>query len=407
MLSGEALLRSARRYAPQVEAFLGDLVRIPSVNGSHPEQAVAQRALEEAQRLGLTAALPARDPQRPNFLAVWGRGKAGFALIAHMDTVAAGDPQAWSCPPFAGEVRGGRLLGRGAADNKAGLACGLYTLVLLRDEGILDPDAARVWMAGVADEESGACSPLGVRYLLDEGLIPAQAAIYTYTSDIICIGHRGLLRFRVLARGRAVHSGSPAWSRGEEGLNASTGLAEVLLRLEKLLPPDSHPAFPGMRTTLTPGTLLHGGEFESMVPAAAEALVDVRLLPGMSAEAVLAAVEGVLREVAAARPGLGLSVEVKNRLPAALVPADHRLVRAAQDYTRLLTGRTWPVEGAGPANEGYMLIEQGIPTLCGFGPTGGGAHAADEWVDLASLPVTMAMYAGIIHAVLNSDTEEN
>ena len=57
--------------------------------------------------------------------------------------------------------------------------------------------------------------------------------------------------------------------------------------------------------------------------------------------------------------------------------------------------------GAGPANEGYMLIDAGIPTLCGFGPTGGNPHAPNEWVEIDSLPMTVAMFAGITHDYLN------
>jgi acetylornithine deacetylase/succinyl-diaminopimelate desuccinylase-like protein len=47
-----------------------------------------------------------------------------------------------------------------------------------------------------------------------------------------------------------------------------------------------------------------------------------------------------------------------------------------------------------------MLIGAGIPTLCGFGPTGGNPHAPGEWVEIDSLPGTLAMYAGIIHDYL-------
>ena len=75
-------------------------------------------------------------------------------------------------------------------------------------------------------------------------------------------------------------------------------------------------------------------------------------------------------------------------------PVDHPLVRVAEAQTKSWTGYAWPVAGAGPANEGYMMIEAGIPTLCGFGPTGGGAHAADEWMEIASLVPTMGMYCG-------------
>ena len=83
---------------------------------------------------------------------------------------------------------------------------------------------------------------------------------------------------------------------------------------------------------------------------------------------------------------------------AAAIPIDHPLVQIAQRHAQAHTGQIWPIAGAGPANEGYMLIGTGIPTLPGFGPTGGKAHAPDEWVDIASLTATLATFAGIICA---------
>jgi acetylornithine deacetylase/succinyl-diaminopimelate desuccinylase-like protein len=400
--SAATLLAAARARLPALTAFLQDLVRLPSVNGRENEAGVASRILAEAARLGLEGQLAAADPARPNALVCWGQGPAGFVLVGHMDTVSEGLPAAWTYPPFEARLAEGRLYGRGAADNKAGIACGLYTLALARDLGLLDSARVRLVLAGVVDEESGASSRLGVRYLLDAGLLAGvRGGIYTYASDIVCIGHRGLLRLLLRASGKAVHTGSPTWSRGEVGVNAVTGLAAVLLRLETLdLPAPAHPAFIGLGCTLTPGTLMRGGEFESMVPAAAEALVDVRLMPGQAAEGVLQAVQAAIAAECARRPGLAISLEVKNNLPGVALPPDHPLARSAQRWTEVVTGREWPVAGAGPANEGYMLIGAGIPTLCGFGPSGGGAHATDEWVALDSLAETVAMYAGIMVDIL-------
>lgn len=407
VLDPQQLLRQAREHLPRMTAFLQDLVRIPSVNGRDPETPVAERIAAEARALGLESELLGKQPGRQNVLAQWGSGPAGFAIIGHIDTVSEGAPEAWSVPPFGAQVHGDQLVGRGAADNKAGIVCGLYTLALLRDSGLLDPAQVRLMVAGVVDEESGASSPLGVRYLLDEGkLSSARGAIYAYTSDIICIGHRGLLRLLLKAEGHALHTGSPEWSRGEGGVNAVTGLAAVLLRLEALeLPAPAHPAFPGLGCRITPGTLIRGGEFESMVPARAEALVDVRLMPGQSAESVLDAVSAEIARETAGRPGLNIQIEVKNNLPGVALDPDHALVETARQWTRAITGHEWPAAGAGPANEGYMLIQAGIPTLCGFGPTGGGAHAPDEWVELESLPRTVAMFAGIIHQIVSSPVD--
>lgn len=356
----DKLLAETNAYRADLVNFLTDLVRIPSVNGRENEATVARRLIEEAERLGFDARLVSADPARPNALVEWGRGPAGFALIGHLDTVVEGNLAAWTSPPFAAKRREGRLYGRGTADNKAGIVCSLYTMAFLRDQGLLDPNDVHVTLAGVVDEESGASSTLGVRYLLDQGLLRADGAIYTYASDIVCIGHRGLLRLRLHAEGRAIHSGSPAWAKGQGGVNAVTGLAEILLLLEALeLSAHAHPAFEGLSCTLTPGTRFAGGEFESMVPAHAEALVDVRLMPDQDSADVISAVQNVIADVTDRRPGLGVTMDVKNNLPGAAIPAGHPLAMTAQRYAEALTGVTWPIAGAGPANEGYMLIEGG------------------------------------------------
>jgi succinyl-diaminopimelate desuccinylase len=399
--SPESLPQYAGHYQVRMVDFLRDLVRIPSVNGRHPEEALARRVLGEAESLGLTCRLIAKDPSRPNVLVSIGEGQAGFALIAHMDTVAEGSLERWKHGPFLAEIEGGKLYGRGAADNKAGIACGLYTLALLRDHSLVDLARERVILACVADEESGASSSLGVRYLLAQKLLPVQGAIYTYTSDIVCIGHRGLLRLDMKAEGQAVHAGILQWHQGRAGVNAVTGLADLLLRLEQLkITPAPQPGFEKLGCTITPGTKFHGGSYESIVPDEAMSTVDIRLLPGQAAASVLGKVDALAAEVEASRPGLKLSYTVKVNIPGASIPLNHPLVTLAQDYTQLFTGKRWLAEGAGPANEGYMLISAGIPTLCGFGPTGGGPHAPDEWVLLDSLPVTAGMFAGIIHDFL-------
>jgi acetylornithine deacetylase/succinyl-diaminopimelate desuccinylase-like protein len=154
--------------------------------------------------------------------------------------------------------------------------------------------------------------------------------------------------------------------------------------------------------TVTPGTVFTGGEFESIVPAAARALVDVRLMPGQDVQPVLNAVQSAIQAEQALRPGLSIAVAVKNQLPGAAILASHPLAQTAQRLAQAVTGRPWPIAGAGPANEGYMLIQAGIPTLPGFGPTGGNAHAPDEWVAVDSLVETTAVYAGLVQEYLGA-----
>ncbi|HEX5808632.1 MAG TPA: M20/M25/M40 family metallo-hydrolase, partial [Anaerolineales bacterium] len=320
----------------------------------------------------------------------------------HMDTVAEGDPTSWSSPPFEAEVDNGRMIGRGAADNKAGIACGLYTLALLRELHLIDPSRQQVILAGVVDEESGACSLLGVRHLLDSGALQARGAIYAYTSDIVCIGHRGLVRLELTARGQSVHAGLAEWHNHTTGANAVTALSDLLLRLEAIrIPAETPPGFENLGFTITPGTLFQGGSYPSIVPDSARAVVDIRLLPGQASAAVLEQVRDQIHLVESERSRITFDMNVTVDIPGALIPKDHPIALLAQDYTEALTGRRWETAGAGPANEGYMLIGAGIPTLCGFGPTGGNPHAPDEWVEIDSLPTTVATFAGMIHDYLN------
>ena len=392
---------AVKSHEDDMVTFLCDLVNLQSVNGRNSEMAVALRIAEEAQKIGLQCKVEAADETRPNVMASWGNGPLEFVFIGHMDTVAPGPEETWASPPFDATQRNGRIYGRGAADNKAGIACALYTLATIRDQLLLDGNTTRVTLAAVADEESGATSKIGVRHLLDQNLLQAEGAIYTYTSDVVCIGHRGLLRLELLATGKAIHTGSEEWNNGVGGANAVMGLAAILLKLEEMIIDGStHPAFGDLSNVITPGTLFNGGEFESVVPAFASALVDIRLLPGQDRNAILADVETVLDKEMERRPGFKVKTHVKNSFPGVALPMNHPLVSIAVEVTKEATGRKWQAVGAGPGNEGYMLIEAGIPTLCGFGPTGGNAHAADEWVEITSLSNTVAMYAAIVQRYL-------
>jgi acetylornithine deacetylase/succinyl-diaminopimelate desuccinylase-like protein len=77
-----------------------------------------------------------------------------------------------------------------------------------------------IQLACVADEESGACSSIGVRYLLDKKLISGCGAIYVYPGTNVTIGHRGLLRLAIDVKGENVHTGSVEWNTKLKGANA-------------------------------------------------------------------------------------------------------------------------------------------------------------------------------------------
>ena len=156
------------------DAFTADLarrlVRIPSVYRpgvpDATEAAAAALVAGELRRLDLDVHVEDAAPGRPNVIADLGGAAAGPLLIfeGHTDVVTEGDAAAWSVPPFAGEIREGRLYGRGAADMKAGVAAAIGAVRAIRRSGVRL--AGTIRLAIVADEEG---MMLGIKSFIRRG----------------------------------------------------------------------------------------------------------------------------------------------------------------------------------------------------------------------------------------------
>ena len=372
---------------PDMTAFCSKLLQTPSVNGIDDEAAVAELIAAEATTLGLSSQIVGQNPQRPNIIVSTAEtGRTGLLLVGHLDTVPPGDPGQWTHPPFSGQVADGKIFGRGAVDTKGGMTAALYALAALkRTSGALP--AGRAQFIGVPDEEAGATGTLGVKFLDQQGLLDGLGAIYAYSGQDIILGHRGVVRYRLIAHGQAGHTGmSGTASQPRSGHNAVTSLAELLLHLEQLdLPFSEQKYFDRFRPVLTPGTIIQGGTAINIVPDRCEALVDVRTTPEFDAKAVEAALKQAIEVVTSRRPGLQVTFELLNYLPPAIsdetAPIFSILEAVVQDIKGFKPDRIV----AGPANEGYLFIERNIPTVCGFGPTGANFHDIDEYVEIDSL----------------------
>ncbi len=155
-------------------ALLGDLIRIDSQNfGSRGnEEACARYVAELCRGLGLETDLytpldlpdfeshpdylPGRALEnRYNVTARWrgADGKDALMLMGHLDTVPVGDPALWTVDPLSGEVRDGKIWGRGACDDKYALAAALFVIRILKDHGF--SPRSGVLFTAYCDEENG------------------------------------------------------------------------------------------------------------------------------------------------------------------------------------------------------------------------------------------------------------
>jgi acetylornithine deacetylase/succinyl-diaminopimelate desuccinylase-like protein len=376
----------AEKYKDEMVKFCQELVQTPSVNGVHLEKKVAKLIGRKAKELDLPIKLISKNKKRPNiFIGRNFRKKTGLLFIAHLDTVPAGNKRKWRYPPFSGKIVRKRLYGRGAIDCKAGIALSIYTLKILKDLGQLD----KAKFTGVADEESGADSDIGARYLLGRGL-DAEAAIYTYPGiDKITIGHRGLVRAWVEVQGEAVHTGSKKWQTQSFRNNAIEALVDFLYQARTIKIRGKHKYFSGYSFKQT-ATRIQGGAGESIVPEKAKVLIDARLLPNQRNEEYIKSLKKLARRLEAEK--IRFRILVKTNIPGTVISPKEKIVGVLAKLDKEVMSISPEIGGAGPANEGYMFINAGIPTICGFGAEGENAHSANEYLNIDSLPKILEIY---------------
>lgn len=373
-------------YVNDIVSFIQKLVSIPSINGVNNEVEIIKAIKEEADKLELPNKIIFKDPLHPNiFVGNNFDKKQGLLLIAHVDTAGVGDESKWQHKPFGAEIIDNKLYGRGAIDNKAGIALSLYTLKTLQDQGKLD----QAKFVGVSDEECGADSIFGARHLLDQGL-QAKAAIYTYAgNDTITIGHRGQVKLWVSVTGESAHSGSSSWQNGTRGASAIKALNMFLSELDKFNMEGSHEAFPSYTFKQTV-LFIEGGNTTSLVPDRARCLIDARLLPIHKNDEYIDSITKLAKSFETEK--IKFNIEVDTNLPAAFISNDEKIVTILKGLSKEILKIEPEIRGCGPANEGYMFIGSGIPTICGFGVNGDGVHSKDEYIDIDSVSKILQIY---------------
>src|SRR5919198_4686183 len=190
-----------------LEGFALRLVGTPSPSGA--EGAVAELVRAEMERLGYAVEADALG----NVIGTLDGGDGPCVLFdAHMDTVGVTDPEAWSADP-AGEVRDGRLYGRGALDMKGPLAA------VAHGAAAADAGGRVVVCASIAEEMIEGFATVAVA----RRVRPDVAVICEATGRRVAVGQRGRAELIVEVRGRPTHS-----SRPELGVNALEAMADVL-----------------------------------------------------------------------------------------------------------------------------------------------------------------------------------
>lgn len=393
------IARSVKASFDEEIAFLSSLVKSKSPNPYTPQDSPLHESVEgevptlifeKLKSIGLSPRYLGASKERPNVVAEWGekRGRMGLMFNGHMDTVMPEGRDMIS--PYSGAVRNGRVYGIGSLDMKASLVAYIFAVKALIESKV--KIKGKLTLAFVVDEETGGCSPYGTQYLLDQGCVPKACFIGEHGSKYVRTGQRGVYRFKIVTKGEAVHTGVSAWERGEIGHNAVVDMSKIIEALQGLeIPFKTSKMFEGRKPVFSFPTKINGGVAVNIVPAYCEAFGDVRLLPGNSeAQVKILMIERLQK--------LGIPYEIQDLIfvPAVEIDTHDPLVLSLQKTAKAVLGVEPEAKISGPATDGWMMVKRDIPTIMGFGPTGGGEHGRGEWVDLESLQKITEVYARFI-----------
>jgi succinyl-diaminopimelate desuccinylase len=386
------ILDAVDELAPRLVDLLQELIRIPTVNppGDGYEEFCAafgevldglgyatEVVRVPADRLDELAPQGGGRP-RPSLLATLESGRPGpvVHLNGHYDVVPVGND--WTRDPFGGELDDGWIYGRGAADMKSGLAAQVIAVEALRRVEW----GGRIVHSAVPDEETVGVENAGTGFLVEQGLVEADAVIITepFGPDGVGIGHKGAIWGEITVFGKQAHGSSPRL-----GVNAIEEMARYLARIDAELRPLLEERVttlgvtpPEPRSTLSFDTI-RGGAATNIVPDRCTITFNRRLLPGedlpTARRELLAPLDGVrhsYRELYATEPTLVDAGEP-------VVQAACRAVRALGLEPRLLIS-------AGSDDQRFVVHRAGITNSLVYGPgTTALSHISDERISVEDL----------------------
>jgi succinyl-diaminopimelate desuccinylase len=317
---------------------------------------------------------------------------------SHHDVVEVG--HGWTVDPFGGEIKNGRIYGRGSCDMKGGLA----TSIIAAEAFIAaHPDyCGAIEISATADEESGGYG--GVAYLAEKGYFSPTRVQHVIipeplNKDRICLGHRGVWWAEVETKGRIAHGSMPFL-----GDSAIRHMGAVLEEIETYLYPllaTKHTAMPvvpeGARQSTLNINSIHGGEAEQdadytglPTPCVADRcriILDRRFLIEEDLADVKAEVANMLEKIKAERPNFEYEIRDLFEVHPNMTDRDAPIVRTVQQAIEtVLKTEAQFVVSPGTYDQKHIDRIGKLKNCIAYGP---GildlAHQPDEWIGIQDM----------------------
>ncbi len=374
------------------------LVAIPTPNPPGQEKPCTEFILATLQSWGIESELVLEpDPERPQVVA-WYRGTGkGPTLIlnAHMDTVDAGEHDAWDTPPYEVTRKGSRLYGRGTCDMKGSLAVGMAILKVLHDTGARF--AGTLMLQAPMGEEM---DEPGTRTLLKEGYTGEFAIVLEPTALRIGPASRGVTWHEITLTGPSVHCGL-AQPGAPDVMAAFTEVAARLREYHRRISRQTHPLSPSPSCRIT---LVEAGGAHNSLVGRCQFTVDRRMLPGETVEAVTAELEEIVSGAIGGVPEIGYEIEFLEWNEPVQAPLDSPLVEALRENVAAVGGlkpEIWAVPyGCDVRN---FIYDADIPAVNFGAGDYRVCHQPNEFVEVGELMACARVVMGTVVDLLREE----
>lgn len=385
---------------PSLISMMSQLIASPSISCSQAHWDQSNKGVIQLLESWLSSQgfqceimpLP-HQPNKFNLIATLGSGDGGLVLAGHTDTVPY-DEGRWQSDPFSLEERDQKLYGLGSCDMKGFFAIVLDTVQAMQLSNLKQP----LIILATADEES---SMSGARALVERGSLKARYALIGEPTSLTPIyAHKGIMMERIQITGQAGHSSNP--SLGNNALDAMHEVMSELMIFRQQLKKDYRDAsFVIDYPTMNFGCL-HGGDNPNRICGRCELEFDLRALPGMSNQALMAEIAQLLPRI---EEKTGTKIQLTSLfpdVPSFYTPIESDIIKACEALTKRQASTV------AFATEGSFLNQMGMETLI-LGPGSiDQAHQPNEFMALDQIQPMQQVIRGLIERFcLQPNKQEN
>lgn len=355
---------------------------LTTINSSNPDLSEAVGGGETAianyidawlQHRGMESHWIEAQSGRPSVVGVLRGSGSGKSLMinGHIDTVSLSTYN--SGDPLSGELRNGRIYGRGCLDMKAGVAAGMAAMARIASSG--SRPNGDVVLAAVSDEEN---LSKGTEAVLSAGWRADAALVTEPTSQDIVTSHKGFIWFEIDVLGVAAHGSLP--NEGVDAILLAGYLQIALLDYAKTMPSNTR-----MGQASLHGGRIVGGEEASSYPAKCTVTVEFRTIPSQSPASIAVDLDHLLSGISSKVPQFRYNAPrvTFSRPPSGLDNDDYFVQAFVSSVSKTLGSAPAPTGRAFWCDAG-LLNQAGIPSIV-YGPKGEGLHAKKEWVSASSI----------------------